>query len=92
MVNLICLQEGNKGLTKVERGGVSGSGRPSDGNWARRVDLSSRLVELQGRDEGEGEEECAARVKLISPLSSMRRANWRGFLACIPELVKHGER
>jgi hypothetical protein len=37
---------GNITLTKVERGWVSGSNRPSDGNWAGRVDLSRRLIEL----------------------------------------------
>jgi len=47
------------GQVKVERSGVSCGGRPGNVNRAGRVDLGGRLVELQGRDDGEGEKECA---------------------------------
>lgn len=44
MVDLFDCRERTR-LTEVERG-VSRIGRPGNGNWAGRIDLSSRWVEL----------------------------------------------
>ena len=65
------LRERDKEPTKVKRSRVSGSNCPSDSKRAGRVDLSRRWVDGQGRDEGKGEEKCAATVRSISPDSSM---------------------
>ena len=76
------------GLTKVKCIGISGGGRPSDGDWRRRIDLRRGRVELHGRD-GRNEEEGAAEVRSISPDPSFCSLR---FPQDIPELSEHGER
>ena len=62
------LREGdNERFTEVEVAGVIGRNPPGNSDRAGRVDLRNWCVELQGRDEGEGEEECATTMRSIFP-------------------------
>jgi len=58
-----CVAEEVVGQVKVKCSRVSGGSRPSNSCWALGTNLGRRLVELQGRDDGEDEEECAELVE-----------------------------
>ena len=59
-LSLVYQHEDHIGLTKVKRSGVLGGSCPGNRHRTPRGNWSSRWAELQGRDEGKGDEECTA--------------------------------
>lgn len=74
--------------TEVKRSGVSRGGGPSDGGWTLGTDDRSRLVELQGRNGRNEEEEGTATTGFNSSRSLKPREVSSGLTRALGTLQK----